>query len=97
LKQITNNNEKYIENSKEAFKEMADSPESLGIIFTYEFVDNTHDRSIEMDNGWKIVLGRGLDIYQKTNTWYDIAKYYQEKRLCKGGEITNLKSSVNII
>ncbi|HNX01926.1 MAG TPA: hypothetical protein PKK33_11205, partial [Candidatus Cloacimonadota bacterium] len=35
---ITNNNEEYIENSKEAFKEMADSLESLGIIFTYEFV-----------------------------------------------------------
>lgn len=87
---ITNNNEEYIENSKEAFKEMADSLESLGIIFTYEFVDNTHDRSIELGNGWKIVLGRGLDIYQKTNGWHDIAEYYQEKRLCKGCEITYL-------
>lgn len=89
---VTSNNEEYIENSKEAFKEMADSLESLGIIFTYEFVDNTHDRSIEMDNGWKIVLGRGLDIYQKTNGWHDIAEYYQEKRLCKGCEITYVKT-----
>jgi ATP-dependent Lon protease len=97
LKRITNNNEEYIENSKEAFKEMSDSLESLGIIFTYEFVDNTHDRSIYMDNGWKIVRGRGLDIYQKTNGWYDIAENYQEKRLCKGCEITYLESSVNII
>ena len=88
---ITNNNEEYIENSKEAFKEMADSLESLGIQFTYEFVENTHDRSIVLDNGWKIVLGRGLDIYQKTNGWYDIAEYYQEKRLCKGCEITYVK------
>lgn len=88
---VTNNNEEYIENSKEAFKEMADSLESLGIILTYEFVDNSHDRSIEMDNGWKIVLGRGLDIYQKTNGWHDIAEYYQEKRLCKGCEITYIK------
>lgn len=89
---ITNNNEEYIENSKEAFKEMADSLESLGIIFTYEFVDNAHDRSIVLDNGWKIVLGRGLDIYQKTNGWYDIAEYYQEKRLCKGCEVTYVKT-----
>jgi len=88
---ITNNNEEYIENSKEAFKEITDSLESLGIQFTYEFVDNAHDRSIALDNGWKIVLGRGLDIYQKTNGWYDIAEYYQEKRLCKGCEITYLK------
>ncbi|HOX77163.1 MAG TPA: BREX system Lon protease-like protein BrxL [Bacteroidales bacterium] len=88
---ITYNNEEYIENSKEAFKEMADSLESLGIIFTYEFVENTHDRSIVLDNGWKIVLGRGLDIFQKTNGWYDIAEYYQEKRLCKGCEVTYVK------
>ena len=88
---ITYNNEDYIENSKEAFKEMADSLESLGIIFTYEFVETTHDRSIELDNGWKIVLGRGLDIFQKTNGRYDIAEYYQEKRLCKGCELTYLK------
>lgn len=88
---ITNNNEEYIENSKEAIQEMADSLESLGITFTYEFVENTHDRSIEMDNGWKIILGRGLDIFQKTNGRYDIAEYYQEKRLCKGCEITFIK------
>ena len=88
---ITYNNEEYIQNSKEAFREMADSLESLGIIFTYEFVEKTHDRSIVMDNGWKIVLGRGLDIFQKTNGWYDIAEYYQEKRLCKGCEVTYVK------
>jgi len=89
---ITYNNEEYIENSKEAFKEIADSLESLGITFTYEFVETTHDRSIVLDNGWKIVLGRGLDIFQKTNGWYDIAEYYQEKRLCKGCEITYIKT-----
>ena len=88
---ITYNNEEYIENSKEAFREMAGSLESLGIIFSYEFVENTHDRSIVMDNGWKIVLGRGLDIFQKTNGWYDIAEYYQEKRLCKGCEVTYVR------
>lgn len=88
---VTNNNEEYIENSKEALQEMADSLESLGIIFTYKFVENTHDRSIVLDNGWKIVLGRGLDIFQKTNGWYDIAEYYQEKRLCKGCEVTYIK------
>ena len=88
---VTNNNEEYLENSKEAFKEITDSLESLGIIFTYEFEENTHDRSILLDNGWKIVLGRGLDIFQKTGGWYDIAEYYQEKRLCKACEITNVQ------
>jgi len=89
---ITYNNEEYIENSKEALKEISDSLESLGILFSYEFIENVHDRSLVLDNGWKIVLGRGLDIFQKTNGWYDIAEYYQEKRLCKACEITYLKT-----
>ena len=86
---VTNNNEEYIGNSKEAFKEMADS---LNHQIVFYFVADPHDRSIDMDNGWKIVLGRGLDIYQKTNGWHDIAEYYQEKRLCKGCEITYVKT-----
>jgi ATP-dependent Lon protease len=44
-----------------------------------------------MNNGWKIVLGRGLDIWQKTNGWYDISEYVQEKRQCKGTEVTFVK------
>ena len=85
---ITSNNEDYIEGAKDAFEQMTYSLESIGIIFTYEFDENIHDRSINMDNGWKIVLGRGLDIWQKTGGWYDVNEYIQEKRLCKACEVT---------
>lgn len=88
----TNNNEDYVENARDSFREMAESLEPLGIFFNFEFNENIHDRSIELNNGWKILLGRGLDIWQKTSGWYDIAEYYQEKRLCKGCEVTYLKS-----
>jgi ATP-dependent Lon protease len=88
---ITNNNEDYVENARDAFREMAESFEPLGIFFNFEFDERIHDRSIELNNGWKIVLGRGLDIWQKTSGWYDIAEYYQEKRLCKACEVTFLK------
>ena len=88
---ITSNNEDYIENAKEAFQRMAYSLESIGILFTYEFNDNIHDRNIILDNGWKIILGRGLDIWQKTGGWFDINEYVQEKRLCKACEITYVK------
>lgn len=37
---------------------------SLGIVFTYEFDASIHDRRIVSDTGWRINLGRGLDIYQ---------------------------------
>ncbi|MDR9367298.1 MAG: BREX system Lon protease-like protein BrxL [Balneolaceae bacterium] len=87
----TNNNEEYLENAKEAFSDMSDSLEPIGVKFTYEFDEDLHDRSITLDNGWKIVLGRGLDIFQKTNGWFDIADHYQEVRKCKGCEITYLR------
>ena len=89
---VTNNNEDYIANAKESFSELIDSLTSLGIDLSYEFSNVQHDRSIEMDNGWKIILGRGLDLWQKTSGRYDIAEYYQEKRLCKEFEITVIKS-----
>ena len=88
---VTSNIEDYIADAKEAFDQMTYSLESLEIIFTYEFDDFIHDRSIVMNNGWKIILGRGLDIWQKTGGWYDINEYIQEKRVCKACEITFLK------
>ncbi|MGN1154263.1 MAG: BREX system Lon protease-like protein BrxL, partial [Candidatus Gastranaerophilaceae bacterium] len=36
----------------------------LGIEFSYSFDETIHARSIVLDNGWKISLDRGLDIYQ---------------------------------
>nr|WP_315175962.1 BREX system Lon protease-like protein BrxL [uncultured Flavobacterium sp.] len=89
---VTSNNEDYIEGAKDAFEQMTYSLESIGIIFTYEFDENIHDRSINMDNGWKIVFGRGLDIWQKTGGWYDVNEYIQEKRLCKACEVTFVKN-----
>ena len=89
---VTTNSEDYIEGVKEKFDQMTYSLESMGINFIYEFDEYIHDRSIEMDNGWKIVLGRGLDIYQKTGGYADITDYIQERRLCKACEITFVKN-----
>lgn len=44
-----------------------------------------------LDKGWKIVLGRGLDIYQKTGGYADITDYILEGRLCKASEISFVK------
>jgi ATP-dependent Lon protease len=85
---VTNNNEDYIAGAKEAFQSMQYSLESLGILFSYEFDENIHDRSIVLDTGWKIILGRGLDIWQKTGGWFDVNEYVQEKRVCKSCEVT---------
>ena len=88
---LTNNIEDYLENAKEAFKEMIDSLEPVGVKLSFEFSDTQHDRSITLNNGWKIILGRGLDIWQKTNGRFDIAEYAQEKRKCKEFEVTYVR------
>jgi|AntDeeMinimDraft_5_1070356.scaffolds.fasta_scaffold03863_2 ATP-dependent Lon protease len=89
---ITHNNEEYIAEAKQHLQDMVDSLAPIDIDFSFEFDEELHDRSITTDAGWKILLGRGLDIFQKTNGWYDIADHYQEVRKCKGCEITYLRN-----
>ena len=92
LQLVTSSSEDYLENARNAFEQMISSLESIGVILTYEFNETAHDRSIDMNNGWKIVLGRGLDIWQKTGGWFDINEYVQEKRLCKACEVSFIKN-----
>ncbi|MBW6479481.1 MAG: BREX system Lon protease-like protein BrxL [Bacteroidales bacterium] len=92
LHMVTSNDEQYLDDAKKAFGEIADSLEPLGIFFTWEFNPLIHDRSIDMNNGWKIMLGRGLDIFQKTNGRYDISEYLQENRFCKDCEVTFVRN-----
>ncbi len=88
---VTVNTEEYIEGFKDKLEQLVYSLESMGIDFSFEFNDSIHDRSVIMDTGWKVVLGRGLDIWQKTTGWYDLSEFIQEKRLCKACELTYLK------
>ena len=57
------------------------------IKFTYEFDQSVHKRVIETDTGWRIKPERGLDIFQKPETWYTLGESDQTKRRCRGTEI----------
>jgi ATP-dependent Lon protease len=70
---------------------LADSLDGTGVLFSFNLIGDLHDRSIVLDTGWKIVLGRGLDIWQKTSGMFDIAEKSQEMRMCKDCEITVVK------
>jgi ATP-dependent Lon protease len=66
----------------------------LGIVFDIEMVEPTaiHDRSITTETGWTILLGRGLDIFQRMNgSAFDLATKYQKYREIKGFGITYLR------
>ena len=88
---VTVNSEEYIEGFKDKLDQLDYSLEPMGISFSFEFGTTIHDRSIVLNNGWKIVLGRGLDIWQKTNGWFDLSEFLQEKRQCKACEVTFLR------
>lgn len=63
-----------------------------GIDFDYEFSDTIHDRSIEADTGWLIVLGRGLDVFQPFDTsWLDLRLRQQRYRQVREFEITYVR------
>jgi ATP-dependent Lon protease len=89
---VTVNSEEYIESFKEKLEQLDLSLEALGISFSFEFSPTVHDRSIALNNGWKILLGRGLDIWQKTNGWFDLSEFLQKTRQCKECEITYLRT-----
>jgi len=84
--------EQQIEN----FEKMQGSSAALGVKFTWEF-DGTgtiHARHIVLDNGWKISLDRGLDIFQhyEMNDAFAFANRLQKYRPCKSFEITYIRN-----
>jgi ATP-dependent Lon protease len=68
---------------------------AIGIHFTWEFDDtNTiHARHIVTDHGWKILLDRGLDIFQPydMNDAFAFPNRLQQYRTCKAFAVTFLR------
>ena len=58
------------------------------IEFNYVLESNLHDRWIETNTGWRIILGRGLDIFQKPDDKFTLGFMDQTKRKCKATIIT---------
>ena len=65
---------------------------AMNVLFDWKFAPNLHDRSIIIDyNRWKIVLGRGLDIYAQWDAdMFSPLVRYPEMRPCKAFTVTYL-------
>ncbi|HCS35161.1 MAG TPA: hypothetical protein DIW48_00355 [Sphaerochaeta sp.] len=61
------------------------------IEFEFSFDPNLHDRWIETDTGWRIMLGRGLDIFQKPDDRFSLGFLDQTKRKCKATSIVYMR------
>jgi hypothetical protein len=88
---VTWNSDDFKDNSREYLQSLKDSLSESGINFSYKFEDK-HDRFIQTDTGWKILLGRGLDIFHKVDSKISLAHRDQTKRRCKACEITYIRN-----
>jgi len=86
--------EQWIAKQIELLENVKDGASIVGVTFSYEFDENLHDRSITTDTGWKIVLGRGLDIFQNVSSnSFDPSSRMQEFRQVKAFGITYVREN----
>lgn len=80
--------------NKYAFEQIADSLFENEIEFTFEFSETIHDRQMETSNGWRIVMGRGLDYFQSlAGNYLQIGVNDQSLRACLECGFDFIKSS----
>jgi ATP-dependent Lon protease len=95
LNLLTTKEEQINTSQDENFQKIKSSIEPEGIIFTWKFdtTNTIHARHIVSDNGWKISLDRGLDIFQRneSNDTFLLSNRQQKFRKCKAFEITYIR------
>ncbi len=83
------------ERQTESLRKIADACAGVGIQFTwvYDISKTKHDRDITSDLGWKIVLSRGLDVFQRfeLNDAFSFANRLQQQRRCKEFNVTYVR------
>ncbi|MFY3002167.1 BREX system Lon protease-like protein BrxL [Achromobacter xylosoxidans] len=79
----------------ENLQKIADACATVGIQFTwaYDTSGTKHDRNITTDHGWKVVLSRGLDVFQRfeLNDTFNFANRLQQQRQCKEFNVTYVR------
>lgn len=76
-----------IEETNDIFTELAAEFDSVGITFEF-YLDADHDRTIKLDNGWFITLGRGLDFFEAPKSRFTLQNSAQQNRPCRPCIIT---------
>lgn len=80
---ITGYDEKTnISEMQDSLEELKQSLLETDIILDIKLDPNLHDREIRLDNGWIIKIGRGLDFFQKPNSWFELGASDLSLRKC---------------
>ncbi|MBE2233042.1 MAG: BREX system Lon protease-like protein BrxL [Anaerolinea sp.] len=92
---ITVEDEFKAEQQRGYLEQMQTACGAVGIDFSWQFVEpgSIHARHIVTDHGWKILLDRGLDVFQpyEMNDAFAFGNRLQQFRACKAFEVTFVK------
>lgn len=65
-----------------SLKDLQQSLLELDVKLDVKVNENLHDREIRIDNGWTIKIGRGLDFFQKPDSWFGVGVNDLSLRKC---------------
>jgi ATP-dependent Lon protease len=93
---LTSPDDMRMEQQVQYLEQVQLNAEAAGVRVTWEF-DGTgtiHARHIITNTGWKILLDRGLDIFQRfeMNDAFNLTNRIQEQRACKAFEVTYVRA-----
>lgn len=74
--------------------ELKQSLLELDIALEISINDNLHDREIRLDSGWVIKIGRGLDFFQRPDSWYGIGANDLSLRKCLETKVDIFRAKV---
>ncbi|WP_439146100.1 BREX system Lon protease-like protein BrxL [Vibrio sp.] len=87
-----------IQEMAESLKDLQQSLLELDVKLDIQVNENLHDREIRIGNGWTIKIGRGLDFFQKPDSWFGVGVNDLSLRKCLETKVdifnTTLKASV---
>ncbi|WP_417826822.1 BREX system Lon protease-like protein BrxL [Thalassospira povalilytica] len=94
---VTGPDGENVAKQRELLDSIRDACVGSGVEFTWAFDEsgNAHARDIATDTGWKIVLDRGLDIFQAPikKDGFSLGDRLQEHRLIKGFYVTYVRNN----
>jgi ATP-dependent Lon protease len=71
-----------VQEMAERLEDVKQSLIELGVELDIKINENLHDREIRIDNGWTVKIGRGLDFFQKPDSWFSVGSNDLSLRKC---------------
>jgi ATP-dependent Lon protease len=93
IKLITSYDEQTnVQELTERFQDVKQSLLEFDVELDIKVNQNLHDREIRIDNGWVVKIGRGLDFFQRPDSWYGVGVNDMSLRKCLETKVDIFKS-----